>query len=119
VAEDRGELDADHAAAQDHQPLGHLSICRAGPVESTHARPSIPSTGGRSECEPVAIDGRAEADVLPASTAIVFGPVNARGRHDRDAVGLDDAGDAVDQPATMACLVRLGWPEVELRRPAR
>ncbi len=45
-------------------------------VESTQAGPSMPLTGGRSECDPVAITAERKVMSSPPSTAMVFGPVN-------------------------------------------
>src|SRR5207245_8233726 len=46
------------------------------PVESTQSGPSIPSTGGRRGCDPVAMIACLKLTSSPPSTAIVFASLN-------------------------------------------
>ncbi len=82
------------------------------PVESTHAGPSSPGTGGRSECEPVAMTAERKVTSSPPSTAIVFGPVNSpRPFTIVMPFALTTPVMPFTRPSTMPVLFCCAWPK--------
>ncbi len=88
------------------------SAISSRPVESTQAGPSMPVTGGRSDCEPVAITAERKVTSSPPSTAIVFGPVNSpRPFTMVMPLALTTPVMPFTSPSTMPCLFCCAWPK--------
>ena len=93
-AEDRGELAADDAAAEDDEPTRDLGLReQAGRVDAE--RESRPGIGGRSGNEPVATTAEPNFTSSPPSTEIVLRVrEGALAVHPLDAVRLEEPRDA-------------------------
>ena len=72
----------------------------------------MPSTGGRSDCEPVAITAERKVTSSPPSTASVFGPVNSpRPLTMVMPLALTTPVMPFTSPFTMPSLLVCAWPK--------
>ena len=72
----------------------------------------MPVTGGRSECDPVAMTAERKVTSSPPSTAIVFGPVNSpRPFTMVIPFALTTPVMPFTSPSTMPCLFCWAWPK--------
>jgi hypothetical protein len=79
-------------------------------VESTQRGPSIPSTGGRSDCEPVAITADWNLTSSPPSTAMVFASVNVPFPETiAISLALTTPVMPFTSPSTIPCLLAWAW----------
>ena len=76
AVEDRGELGADDAAAEDHEPVRDLRLRQQPGRVDAEVGLSRPGIGGRIGNEPVATIADLKLTSSPPSTAIVFALVN-------------------------------------------
>ena len=118
--EDRGELAADDAAAEDDEPLRHLRLReQAGRVDAARR---VEPVDRRAHRERAGRDDRAlEGDVLPALDRDRVRVLEAAGAlHPLDAVRLEERRDAARHLLDDAGLPLVRGREVELRprRPA-
>ena len=79
-------------------------------MESTQRGPSMPSTGGRSDCEPVATTADWKRTSSPPSTAIVLASVKTP-RPETMAISFALTTPVIPftSPSTMPCLLAWAW----------
>ena len=117
VGEDRRELDADHAAAEDGQPLRHLARSRAGRWSRRSAGRRCRRPAGAADCDPVAMIADWNLTSSPPSTAIVFASVNAP-LPDTIAISFALTTPVIPftSPSTIPCLLACAWAKSSSRR---